>query len=96
MAERSMTGTGIPAGEESLLWQLDLTKIVRWLESRAPEVLPMPDAWPPDEGGLVFEKHAYNPPGDSPKPVVSNVQFFDLDGDEGRSFSPRRPGPPGS
>ena len=84
MAERSMTGTGIPPGEESLLWQLDLAKIVRWLESHSPEVLPMPDAWPEDEGGLVFEKHAYNPPGDSPKPVVSNVQFLDLDGD-GRS-----------
>jgi hypothetical protein len=81
MAERSMTGTGIPPGEESLLWQLDLDKITTWLESRAPEVLPMPDAWPPDEDGLVFVKHGFDPPGDPPKPVVSNVRFYDLDGD---------------
>jgi hypothetical protein len=81
MAERSMTGTGIPAGEESLLWQLDLEKIIQWLESRAPDVLPMPDAWPRDEGGLVFAKHRYNPIGDAPKPVVSNVRFYDLDED---------------
>jgi hypothetical protein len=80
MAERSMTGTGIPPGEESLLWQLDLDKIIQWLESRAPEVLPMPDAWPGDDGGLVFVKHEYNPTGDPPKPVVSNVRFYDLDG----------------
>ena len=81
MAERSMTGTGIPPGEESLLWQLDLEKIIRWFESRAPDVLPMPDAWPQNEGGLVFAKHPYNPIGDAPKPVVSNVQFYDLDED---------------
>ena len=81
MAERSMTGTGIPPGEKSLLWQLDLEKIIRWLESRAPDVLPMPDAWPGDEGGLVFVKHPYNPTGNPPKPVVSNVRFFDLDAD---------------
>ncbi len=42
MAERSMTGTGIPAGEESLLWQCDLDKIIKWLEARAPESFPCP------------------------------------------------------
>jgi hypothetical protein len=81
MAERSMTGTGIPPGEKSLLWQLDLEKIIQWLESRAPDVLPMPEAWPGDPGGLVFVKHPYNPTGDPPKPVVSNVHFYDLDED---------------
>jgi hypothetical protein len=81
MAERSMTGTGIPAGEESLLWQLDLDKIIKWLEARAPEVLPLPPPWPEDKGGLAFAKRAYNPAGTAPKPVVSNVRFFDLDGD---------------
>ena len=30
---------GIPPGEESLLWQLDLEKIIQWLESRAPDVI---------------------------------------------------------
>jgi hypothetical protein len=81
MAERSMTGTGIPPGEESLLWQFDLDRIIKWLEARAPEVLPLPPPWPADDGGLVFSRHAYNPPGTAPKPVVSNVRFFDLDGD---------------
>ncbi len=81
MAERSMTGTGVPPGEESLLWQQDLDKIVRWFESRAPKVLPLPPLWPDDDGGLKFVKHAMNPPGDPPLPVVSNVRFFDLDGD---------------
>ena len=41
----------------------------------------MPDAWPQNESGLVFVKHPYNPTGDAPKPVVSNVQFYDLDED---------------
>jgi hypothetical protein len=81
MAERSMTGTGVPAGEESLLWQFDLDRIIRWLEARAPEVLPLPPPWPGDDGGLVFEKHAYNPAGTAPKPVVANVRFLDLEGD---------------
>ena len=81
MAERSMTGTGIPPGEESLLWQFDLDKIIRWLEARAPEALPLPPPWPDDDGGLRFVKRTYNPTGTAPKPVVSNVRFFDLDGD---------------
>jgi hypothetical protein len=81
MAERSMTGTGIPPGEESLLWQFDLDKIIKWLEARAPLALPLPPPWPEDDGGLRFVKSAYNPTGTAPKPVVSNVRFFDLDGD---------------
>jgi hypothetical protein len=80
MAERSMTGTGIPPGEESLLWQLDLDAIIEWFEARSPEVLPLPEPWPEDDGGLVFVKHIYNPPGNAPMPVVSNVRFLDLDG----------------
>jgi len=81
MAERSMAGTGVPPGEKSLLWQLDLDAIVRWFEARAPEVLPLPEPWPADDGGLRFAVHAYDPPGDPPLPVVSNVRFSDLDGD---------------
>jgi hypothetical protein len=81
MAERSMTGTGVPAGEKSLLWQQDLDKIASWFESRAPETLPLPDPWPQDDGGLRFVKHAYNPPGAAPTPIISNVRFFDLEGD---------------
>ncbi len=41
----------------------------------------MPPPWPEDDGGLRFVKHDYNPAGTAPKPVVSNVRFFDLDGD---------------
>ncbi|MBN2370696.1 MAG: VCBS repeat-containing protein [Vicinamibacteria bacterium] len=81
MAERSMMGTGVPPGDESLLWQLDLDKLTTWYETRAPEVLPLPEPWPADDGGLRFTKHVYNPPGAAPVPVVSNVRFFDLDGD---------------
>ena len=81
MAERSMTGTGVPPGEESLLWQQDLDKITQYFESHSPKVLPLPPLWPDDDGGLRFVRHALSPPGNPPLPVVSNVRFFDLDGD---------------
>jgi FG-GAP-like repeat len=81
MAERSMMGTGVPPGEESILWQLDLDKIARWYEMRSPEILPLPDPWPQDDGGLRFVRHAYDPPAAPPVPIISNVCFFDLDGD---------------
>jgi hypothetical protein len=86
MAERSMIGTGVPPGETSILWQLDLDKLARWYEMRAPEVLPVPAPWPQDDGGLRFVKHAYSPAGNPPKPVISNVRFFDLDGDGNLEF----------
>lgn len=81
MAERSMAGTGVPAGEESVLWQLDLDGIAQWFEARAPEVLPLPDPWPRDDGGLRFARHSFSPPGTAPLPVVSNVRFVNLDGE---------------
>jgi FG-GAP-like repeat len=81
MAERSMTGTGVPTGEKSLLWQQDLDQIASWFESRAPRALPLPDPWPADDGGLRFLKHAYTPPGAVPTPIISSVRFFDLQGD---------------
>jgi hypothetical protein len=81
MAEHGITGTGIPAGEESLLWRSDLDRIIRWFEARAPEALPVPPPWPEDDGGLRFARHPYNPAGTAPQPVVSNVRLFDLDGD---------------
>ncbi|MFN8095734.1 MAG: VCBS repeat-containing protein [Vicinamibacteria bacterium] len=81
MAERSMTGTGVPKGEESLLWQQDLDAIIRYFESHAPRVLPLPPLWPDDDGGLKYRRHVLNPPGHAPLPVVSNVRFLDLDGD---------------
>ncbi len=86
MAERSMIGTGVPPGETSILWQLDLDKIARWYEMRAPEVLGLPAPWPQDDGGLRFVKHAYSPPGNPPKPIISNVRFFDLDRDGNPEF----------
>jgi FG-GAP-like repeat len=81
MAERSMTGTGVAPGEESILWELDLDKIARWFEVRSPEVLPLPSPWPEGDGGRRFVKHAYGPPGAAPMPIISNVRFYDLDGD---------------
>src|SRR5512140_813113 len=80
MAERSMTGTGVPPGEESLLWQQDLDKIIRYFESHSPVMLPLPPLWPADDGGLRFVRHPMNPPGNPPLPVVSNVRCFDLEG----------------
>jgi hypothetical protein len=80
MAERSMMGTGVPPGEESLLWQLDLDKIARWYEMRAPEVLPLPEPWPQDDGGLRFTQRALSPPAAAPVPIISSARFFDLDG----------------
>jgi hypothetical protein len=81
MAQRSLTGTGVTPGEESTLWQMDLSQFVRYFEARAPENLPLPDPWPPGDGGLRVVKHAYKPPGAAPVPVIANVRFFDLDGD---------------
>jgi hypothetical protein len=82
MAQRSLLGTGVAPGEDSVLWQLDTSLFVRYFESRAPEILPLPEPWPSESsGGLKTAIHTYNPPGASPVPVVANVRFFDLDGD---------------
>lgn len=76
-----MTGTGVPEGEESLLWQLDLDAITRWFEARAPEALPLPDPWPAVPERVPFVKRSFRPEGDAPLPVVSNVRLVDLHGD---------------
>ena len=81
MTQRSLIGTGVFPGEESILWQLDTSRFVRYFEARAPEALPLPDPWPAGDGGLHFKKHAYTLPGAAPVPMISNVRFFDLDGD---------------
>jgi hypothetical protein len=83
MAERSLTGTGLVPGEESTLWQLDLTDFNRYFEARAPETLPAPEPWPPiePEGKVRFVRHPWNPAESIPVPVVANVRFLDLDGD---------------
>jgi hypothetical protein len=81
MAQRSLMGTGVAPGEESTLWQMDLGQFVHYFESRAPESLPLPDPWPPGDGGLRFARRAYKPPGAAPVPVIANVRFLDLDGD---------------
>jgi len=81
MAQRSLIGTGVTPGEESILWQMDTSRFVRYFEARSPETLPLPDPWPKGDGGLRFVRHPYNPPGASPVPVIANVRFWDLDGD---------------
>ncbi len=81
MAQRSLMGTGVTPGEESVLWQMDTAQFVRYFESRAPVNLPLPEPWPPGDGGLRFAKEAWTPPGEAKVPVVANVRFFDLDGD---------------
>jgi hypothetical protein len=82
MTQRSMLGTGLGPGEESVLWQLDTAEFVRYFEARSPESLGLPEPWPVSStGGLRFDRHPWNPPGASPVPVVANVRFVDLDGD---------------
>jgi hypothetical protein len=82
MAQRSLTGTGIAPGEESTLWQMNLTEFNQYFEARALEELPPPEPWPPvKDGPVLFERHLLNPPGAAPVPVTANVRFWDLDGD---------------
>ena len=82
MAQRSLMGTGLAPGEDSILWQMDTAKFVRYFESRATATLALPDPWPEIEGEtLEFSRLDYNPPGAAPVPVVANVRFWDLDGD---------------
>jgi len=81
MAQRSLMGTGVAAGDESVLWQMDTSRFVRYFEARSPETLPLPAPWPDATGGgLRLERRPWNPPGAVPVPVVANVRFFDLDG----------------
>jgi hypothetical protein len=81
MAQRSLMGTGVTPGEESVLWQMDTGQFVRYFEARSPATLPLPEPWPAGDGGLRFARTAWNPPGEVKGPVVANVRFFDLDGD---------------
>lgn len=81
MAQRSLMGTGVTPGEESVLWQMDTAQFVRYFEARSPANLPLPEPWPPGDGGLRFERQAWAPPGAAKVPVVANVRFLDLDGD---------------
>jgi hypothetical protein len=82
MAQRSLAGTGLAPGEESVLWQMDTAKFVRYFEARASNTLPLPDPWPRvDDQKLAFRRLDFNPPDASPVPVVANVRFLDLDGD---------------
>jgi len=54
MAQRSLMGTGVTPGEESVLWQMDTAQFVRYFESRSPVSLPLPEPWPPGDGGLAL------------------------------------------
>jgi len=82
MTQRSLMGTGLAPGEESILWQMDTAKFVRYFESRAADSLPLPDPWPDSAGErLAFSRRDYDPAGASPVPVVANVRFWDLDSD---------------
>ena len=67
MTQRSLMGTGLAPGEESILWQMDTSRFVRYFESRATDTLPLPDPWPAASSErLSFERREYNPPGASP------------------------------
>jgi hypothetical protein len=81
MAQRSLMGTGVAPGDESVLWQMDTAQFVRYFEARSPVTLPLPEPWPEGDPGLRLEKQEWRPPGEAKVPVVANVRFFDLDGD---------------
>ena len=58
MAQRSLTGTGLAPGEESSLWQMNLTEFNQYFEARALGPPPAPEPWPAVEDGPVrFERH---------------------------------------
>src|SRR5512146_449318 len=63
MAQRSLMGTGVTPGEESVLWQMDTSQFVRYFEARSPVTLPLPEPWPAGDGGLRFEHQYLNPAG---------------------------------
>ncbi|HVO13399.1 MAG TPA: VCBS repeat-containing protein [Vicinamibacteria bacterium] len=81
MAQRSLMGTGVTPGEESVLWQMDTSQFVRYFEARSPVTLPLPDPWPPGDGGLRFTHQLMNPKDPGQIPVIANTRFLDLDGD---------------
>jgi hypothetical protein len=81
MAQRSLMGTGVTPGEESVLWQMDTAQFVRYFEARSPVTLPLPDPWPAGDGGLRFSHQMMNPAGQGQVPVIANTRFLDLDGD---------------
>jgi hypothetical protein len=80
MAQRSLMGTGVTPGEESVLWQMDTAQFVRYFEARSPVTLPLPQPWPEGGGSLRLEKTTIDAAGGG-VPVVANTRFFDLDGD---------------
>ena len=80
MAQRSLMGTGVTPGEESVLWQMDTAQFVRYFEARSPVTLPLPPPWPEGIGSLKAEKRTMIAENAS-VPVVANTRFFDLDGD---------------
>jgi hypothetical protein len=81
MAERSLMGTGLAAGEQSVLWQMDISQFVRYFEARAPETLPLPEPWPEGRGRLSLSRQPMTLAGTPGSPVIANVRFYDLDRD---------------
>ena len=82
MAQRSLMGTGVTPGEESVLWQMDTAQFVRYFEARSPVTLPLPEPWPAADSSLRFSHQLMNPPAaENRVPVVANTRLLDLDGD---------------
>jgi hypothetical protein len=81
MAERSLLGTGLAAGDESVLWQMDISQFVRYFEARAPETLPLPEPWPEGQGRLQFSRQPLRLAETPGSPVIANVRLLDLDRD---------------
>ena len=91
MAGMIMGNVGAARGAPPVTLDFDVERLVRFYESRAPRVLPEPEAWPAvDTVGPRFIRHGLRPGGPTPgpsargstggEPIVAHVRFLDLEG----------------
>jgi hypothetical protein len=73
---RGMTAWGTP--KPSVELSTDYAAILRYYESKAPETLPAPEAWPPPDDRLRFERRLLSPDDPPSDPAVANVHFASL------------------
>lgn len=82
------TGRPVPVGPPGTIARLvqlpeDMERVLRFYLANAPRRLPDPDPWPAVERSprVRFEPRALSLPRARRTPAISNVRFFDLDGD---------------
>jgi hypothetical protein len=81
MSALALAGIGAPRDAPPPLLDFDPERIMKFYETRAPEVLGAPGAWPGETATAArYARHAFSLKSDSPAAVAS-VRFLDLDGD---------------